>query len=121
LAEPSRTGPTADFDGDGLPNLIEYLTGTNARQGQTPSPIHWEIAPGPGDGKVLRMSFPRLTALTGYALQVQSSGDLQTWQNDFTLVQSTPTADGTTVQQWEKPLNFLTPRQSMRLRALPVP
>jgi hypothetical protein len=104
-----------------LPNLIEYLTGTNARQGQTPSPIHWEIAPGPGDGKVLRMSFPRLTALTGYALQVQSSGDLQTWQNDFTLVQSAPAADGTTVQQWEKPLNSLTPRQSMRLRALPVP
>ena len=121
LADPSRTGPTADFDGDGLPNLIEYLTGTNARQGETPSPIQWEIAPGPGNGKVLRMSFPRLTALTGYALQVQSSGDLQTWQNDFTLVQSTPAANGTSVQQWEKPLNSLTPRQSMRLRALPVP
>ena len=121
LADASRTGPTADFDGDGLPNLIEYLTGTKGRQGETPSPIQWEIAPGPGNAKVLRMSFPRITALTGYALQVQSSDDFQTWLNDFTLVQSTPAANGTTVQQWEKPLDSLTPRQSMRLRATPVP
>ncbi len=118
LNDPVRTGPEGDFDRDGLPNLIEFLMGQNPRQA---IPLQWTVTPGPGGTQVLRVSLPRLTALTGYLMEVQSSADLQVWQADFTMVSSTPQADGTTLQVWEKTVPAGTAGHYLRLKAVPVP
>ena len=119
LADPARTGPTADLDGDSLPNLIEFLTSTDPQNRTTPSPLVSEVISGADGSQILRMTFPRLLSTTGYTLTVQSSPDLVTWQTDFNLSNSTPVPDGSTLQTWEKTASASEKRFYMRLKAVP--
>lgn len=120
LASPNTTS-TGDFDQDGIPNLIEALTGSDPRNPSTPSPLQWAILPGPAGGHLLRLTFPRLTGLTAYQLHAQSSPDLITWQNDFTLTASAPAPNGATLQTWEKTTPAPSRSYYLRLRASPLP
>ena len=119
LGDPARTGPTGDFDGDGLPNLIEFLTGSDPQSHTTPPPLLCEVIPGDAGGQILRMTFPRLASSIGYTLAVQSSRDLTTWQSDFVLTASTPAPNGTTLQTWEKTAPTTEKLHYMRLKAVP--
>ncbi len=121
LTEAGRTGAQGDFDGDGLPNLIEFLTGSDARSATLPPPLQWDTVAGAAGSQILRMSFPRLTSTAGYTLEVQSSPDLTTWQSDFALTNSTPAPDGAIRQFWEKTAAAGHSRYLMRLKAVSVP
>jgi len=66
--------PTADPDGDGQVNLLEYAFGTNPLVANT-SAFAIEQA---GDGS-LRLNYPRRTGITGLRYTVLQSDDLLTW------------------------------------------
>ena len=68
------TSSTADPDGDGQPNLIEYAFDTNPLQpGASPFTIVRA-----GDGS-LRLSYPRRTGFSGLIYTLLKSDDLVTW------------------------------------------
>ena len=64
------TGPTADFDGDGLPNLLEYAFGTNPKTADSPGIVADVVL-----GK-MSISFSCDTACTDITYTVQSSSTL---------------------------------------------
>lgn len=121
LAETARTAPGGDFDNDGWPNLMEYLLGSAPRDSFAMPALSWSVTPGEGGAQLLRMTFPRNPGATGYQLQVQSSGDLSTWETTHSLKQSSTGSDGSLLETWEKSQPAATPRQYMRLRAVSQP
>lgn len=75
----SISGPEADPDGDGLPNLLEYALGGDPRSVLS--------APRPGlvvgePGAPLALTFAR-TADAALVYRVEASADLATWQTVF--------------------------------------
>ena len=77
---PPGSGPTEDFNGDGIPNLIAFALGI--------SPLVYEPAGLPVidvQGDVATFTFVQDTTLTGISCEVQVSSDLDEWD---------PLADG---------------------------
>jgi hypothetical protein len=123
LADLARSGPQADADLDGLPNLVEWLLGTDPQSAAPVSPVSWSVQLGRGGTHVLQISFPRLPApaVSGYTLVVESSSDLVNWQADLTLAGTVPLPNGASTEIWEKIFPGGTACRYVRLRALPQP
>lgn len=71
---PTGSGPTEDFNGDGIPNLIAFALGI--------SPLVYEPAGLPVidvQGDVATFTFVQDTTLTGISCEVQVSSDLDEW------------------------------------------
>lgn len=79
-ANPAISGPDADPDGDGIPNGVEFLTGTTPRASSSPA---MRILPRIG------VEISRINGRTG-TLSGEVSSDLQTWFKD-SAVQMSPT------------------------------
>ncbi|MES2707467.1 MAG: CotH kinase family protein [Verrucomicrobiota bacterium] len=121
LADAAATAPAADFDGDGWPNLMEFLLAAAPNDSGARPALNWSVSPGDGDTRVLRMVFARALSTSGYQLQVQSSTDLSAWETSHTLKGTVFGSDGTAVETWEKSVPSAASRQYMRLRAVSVP
>ncbi len=123
LTDPARSGPSADADLDGFPNLIEWLIGTDPMAKVPAAPVPWSVLPGRGGSQVLQISFPRLpaAAVAGYTLIVESSLDLVDWQADLTLAGTQSLPNGASLETWEKIVPGSITRRYFRLRALPLP
>ena len=90
LADASISGASADFDQDGIPNLLEYATGT--------SPVHADSTAaslgGGGDaGTPLTLTFNRLSPAPVTYI-VEASSDLSTWTTLATLAKDSDTWSG---------------------------
>ncbi len=66
---------SADPDGDGLPNLVEYATGLSPVAPASAAPLRLSA---PVAGQLIA-TFRQRTGLTGTSLRLQSSNDLVTW------------------------------------------
>jgi hypothetical protein len=75
-----RTTLTADFDHDGMQNLLEYAFGRDPKAADVAG-----IVPAVSANK-MRISFPRDPACTDITYTVQASSDLTTWDD---IAQST--------------------------------
>ena len=64
---------TADFDRDGVPNLLEYAFGRDPKAADTTG-----VTPNVSGGK-MRIAFPRDPAATDITYTVQASSNLSTW------------------------------------------
>ncbi|MDZ4405261.1 Calx-beta domain-containing protein [Prosthecobacter sp.] len=84
---------TADADGDGLVNLLEYATGTNGTVNNT-SPQIIEFAPSSGE-TYLRLSISKNPAATDVLFEVQATGNLAdplSWSSaGLVIEEDTPT------------------------------
>ena len=70
-----QTTMAADFDNDGMPNLLEYAFGTNPK---TPNPLPLTVS---FSGNNVHISFPCNASCTDINYTVQSSSDLFTWKD----------------------------------------
>ncbi len=81
-----QTAPTADFDRDGVPNLLEYAFRKNPK-----SPDSTGIVPGQSANS-LQISFPCDATRTDISYAVQASSNLVAWTDIARSVGGTPAA-----------------------------
>ena len=102
--------PSADADGDGLGQLIEFATGTSD---QTPSASPTRLEPGADGSQVF--TFRRNLAASGIRYVVESSRDLTSWEPDGELLGETNLGDGTATVRYGLG-GASSPRRYVRLR-----
>ena len=78
LADPAVSGDDADPDGDGIPNLIEYASGTNPRVPNEAPKLVASLSAS-GGGPSLVVSFRRLLLAYELDYNLEASPDLQSW------------------------------------------
>jgi hypothetical protein len=122
---PLTLAPAANDDGDELPNLLEYILGSNpldANSTATPTAI---LQPGPTpDSAVVTFEFPRNLAADGYVMAIETSTDLLTWrldQSGLTFVGTRPISSGRQIETWSTaiPATATTVPLFFRLSAQP--
>jgi len=82
LAQPAISGDTADPDGDGLNNLLEYAFDRNPRRADGMGVLQTTMETEVGTGlRYLVVSFTRRKAPTDLTYTVEMSTDLKTWDS----------------------------------------
>lgn len=98
MANPAVTGDTADYDGDGIPNLLEYalqLDPTTANRGGLPTLGEMVV----NGSEYQTLSYTQVIGATDVVYVAEVSSDLMTWQsgtNYLTTVSVTANADNLT-------------------------
>jgi len=113
LLTPAISDDTADADGDGLPNLVEYALRSDPRQ-PNPAPIAASAAT-VGDVRYIYLTFPRNRNATDTAISYESSGDCATWTPVAAEPISAVVADFET-EQWTVRVPAAAPRFFVRVR-----
>ena len=114
----ASTTQTADDDGDGLSNLMEYALATDPLKTNTgPAVGTRSLTVNGTTANYLTLTFNRRVAATDITLAVQYSSDLFTWASTAVLVTSVPSSDGTTSEIWRAPTPLGTAaRDFLRVR-----
>lgn len=114
VANPQISGPLADPDGDGLPNLAEYLTVSNPTQSTAgPGPIS-VTQPQPGQ---IRFEWPLRADAVNAAALLELTADLKNWKP--TLQTPVSTTRGVTLQRMDHPSNILGQWSRLRVSMTP--
>lgn len=98
-ADPSISGPDADADGDGIPNLVEYALGLDPRRPSIEGlPVTGldSFSVGGETDEYLTLSFTAPDSVDDVGYEVQVSGELTSWTGDAVLEESISNGDGTT-------------------------
>ncbi len=114
------TSGTADDDGDGVQNLLEYVLRGNPHAsdaGILPVAANQTITVGGVEDKYLTLTFLRALGSDEATLSVEWSPDLATWSTNGALVSSTDHGDGTVTEVWRAPQPTSAGKQFARLRA----
>jgi hypothetical protein len=101
----------ADFDQDGLPNLLEYALGKNPKVSDTAG-----IVPNVSGGKML-ISFPCDATCTDITYTVQASSNLSTWTD---IAKSVGGATTVPIVVLSAPLSTILPDSGLGLRTVTV-
>jgi hypothetical protein len=79
VQETSARGNDEDADGDGIPNLTEYVFGTNPRIADLTDPSRITLAPMGGNAQWVEISFRRRTGDWYLTLSLEASSNLISW------------------------------------------
>lgn len=106
-APATQTAPSADPDGDGAPNVLEYAFGTPPMQADVGHRSHGLLVPDSVAGSLHPgLVFRRSRVATDLAVRVQVSVDLANWENDL----NQPSTTEVTVLPLEDGLEEVTVR-----------
>jgi hypothetical protein len=105
---PPSSGAKDDFDKDGIPNLGEYLTGTDPRDGGDHAPITAAVT-----GGYLNITIPKAAGITDATMRVEGSTNLQTWS----IIGTTVITDNSSTLsvRLTAPVNGANPRGFLRV------
>ena len=120
LGDPTVSGPAATPQGDGVANLLKYLSDIDPSRPMTAAdraamPTLGKTA----DGKNLTLTYRQYANLTGVTVTLQDSTDLITWigvTNAGPTKVGTDAATGDPIMQMQVPI--ATPQQFIRLNAV---
>ena len=114
---PFTGNASADPDGDGLPDLLEYALGSKPAEAASPGPWWPEID---AAGRVV-LNLHRDLAASDAVLEVEISSDLRAWQ-PATRFQHRPLGDGRALESWGRAAPAPTPGTPvfLRLKARPA-
>src|SRR5690625_1567540 len=97
--DPAIVGPEADPDGDGVPNLVEYLLGsdpTAASRANLPALAVEKLTVEGVENDYLTLIFTVSDEITDVEYAVEVAGDLEDWTEGGVLADSISNGDGTT-------------------------
>jgi len=104
---PLALAPAADDDGDGVPNLLEYIMGSDPLNGASVASPTAVIDPNvPAAGAGVLFEIPRNLAADGYVMAFETSPDLKTWHRQETGLVfhgSRRDAVGRQIEAWATP------------------
>jgi len=89
LTDPTVSGPAADPDHDGIPNLLEYAFGLDPKQADRSGLRRWAPRPTAAVNEYLTISYAQLTQSNDLTYTVQASTDMVTWNAIAPVVVST--------------------------------
>ncbi|MES2569739.1 MAG: LamG-like jellyroll fold domain-containing protein, partial [Verrucomicrobiota bacterium] len=119
LADPALRAPGGDANGNGVPNLIEFATGSNVLQ-----PLTLQLTGEPGN-QTAQLTLLRNSAARGVTLTVESTEDFVTWSPLATSVNGGVPSGSATINEGSAIVRLLrieTPangsRSAYRLRAV---
>jgi len=73
---PANSGAYDDYDGDGIPNLLEYITGSDAK-----SPTSFTLPTLAEESGYMTMTVHKAPGVNGFNLAIEASDDLKTWNS----------------------------------------
>lgn len=111
LAGEARNGPQDDPDGDGVPNMLEYVFGTSPRQAGAATVMPVAVV-----GGHVEITIPRRIDHPA-ALTVEVSSDLTHWQSGAGATTEVPNTSAAWVVRDETELGPAHPRRFIRLKA----
>jgi hypothetical protein len=119
LADPAVSGPLADADGDGFPNLVEFSMNLDPKTSnrQLGLCVYQEVTV--SGQRYPAMTIRRRITYPGLTSHVEASTDLTNWSSPTTLEEGDPTdnGDGTETVQFRSALPLSSQnRQWLRLR-----
>ncbi|MGB0990890.1 MAG: PKD domain-containing protein [Akkermansiaceae bacterium] len=112
---PALSGPYEDFDGDGIANLLEYITGTDPKSNSSfTQPTLTE------ENGYMTLTVTKAAGVSGFNLIVQASDDLDTWvTSNLTIL--TNDASMLKVRLNDLTTNPSVPKMFLRARATVTP
>lgn len=114
LLDPEISGPHADPDGDGLPNLLEYALGLNPLAADPP-PLQLSAS----TAKIL-LTYTRPAGMPGLTYEIERSPDLATWTTLGVTHEQIDLFEALEVWQGSVPHGESSP-QFLRLRVTALP
>jgi len=99
LDNPVISGDSADPDGDGIPNLLEYAFGLNPRVASHPG-LPLAYVQNTGGQNYLQVQYTQRNPPAGIQYRLETSSDLLAWTNNpasFTQLDSHNNGDGTSL------------------------
>ena len=124
MANGASNNGLGDTDGDGIPDVLEYLLGSNpavSSTAQLPTAAFANLVVGANPAEPYAiLTYIRAAGTEDVTVTAQTTPDLgQPWANDAVLVSTTPNLDGTTTYIFRSPLPYSAESQRyMRIRAV---
>lgn len=125
LAEPLLSGDDADYDGDTLPNLMEYVFGTEPKDSASGRRSISLFTTADAGSVYPSVAFTRSALTTAFSATVETSTNLQTWDGSpaaVTLLDFGELPDATEFRSYRSNVPLSTaPAQHFRIRVERVP
>lgn len=101
IGDPNIGGPSADPDRDGLPNVMEFASGSNPRLPDGKNVIGVELEKDGNAGPFLTLRYRRLTGVQGLQFHGDTAATPDAWTLDGAVPVGAPVKNGDGTETWK--------------------